>query len=63
MIAYVYAADRKSERAQAHLGDFADILQLDGYGGYTGAGRTSLTYPATIVAAQRASGIAWASLS
>jgi len=35
MIAYVYAADRNSERAQAHLGDFAGILQVDGYGGYT----------------------------
>ncbi len=35
MIAYVYAADRKSERAEAHLGDFAGILQVDGYGGYT----------------------------
>ena len=35
MVAYVYAADRKSERAEAHLGDFAGILQVDGYGGYT----------------------------
>ena len=35
MIAYVYAADRKAERAEAHLGDFAGILQVDGYGGYT----------------------------
>jgi len=35
MMAYVYAADRKSERAEAHLGDFAGILQVDGYGGYT----------------------------
>ncbi|MBV1692443.1 IS66 family transposase [Novosphingobium sp. G106] len=34
MIAYVYAADRKSERAEAHLCDFAGILQVDGYGGY-----------------------------
>ncbi|MEI6643726.1 MAG: IS66 family transposase [Novosphingobium sp.] len=34
MIAYVYAADRKSERAEAHLRDFAGILQVDGYGGY-----------------------------
>jgi transposase len=32
--AYVYAADRKSERAEAHLGNFAGILQVDGYGGY-----------------------------
>ena len=35
MVAYVYAGDRKSERAEAHLGDFAGILQVDGYGGYT----------------------------
>ena len=35
MVAYVYAADRKSERAEAHLGDFAGILQVDGYSGYT----------------------------
>jgi transposase len=34
MVAYVYAADRKSERAEAHLGDFAGVLQVDGYGGY-----------------------------
>ena len=34
MVAYVYAADRKSERAEAHLGDFAGILQVDGYSGY-----------------------------
>jgi hypothetical protein len=35
IVAYVYAADRKGERAEAHLGDFAGILQIDGYGGYT----------------------------
>lgn len=35
MVAYVYAADRKAERPDAHLGDFAGILQVDGYGGYT----------------------------
>ena len=35
MVAYVYAADRKSERAEAHLGEFDGILQVDGYGGYT----------------------------
>ncbi len=35
MVAYVYATDRKGERAEAHLGDFAGILQVDGYGGYT----------------------------
>jgi transposase len=34
MVAYAYAADRKGERAEAHLGDFAGILQVDGYGGY-----------------------------
>jgi hypothetical protein len=35
MMTYVYAADRKSERAEAHLRDFAVILQVDGYRGYT----------------------------
>jgi transposase len=40
MVAYVYAADRKGERAEAHLGDFAGILQVDGFGGYAAlAGR------------------------
>jgi len=39
MVAYVYAADRKGERAEAHLGDFAGILQVDGYGGYTALAR------------------------
>ena len=42
MVAYVYAADRKpvlsfaeaAQRAEVHLGDFADVLQVDGYGGY-----------------------------
>ena len=34
MAAYVYAPDRKGERAEAHLGDFAGTLQVDGYGGY-----------------------------
>lgn len=34
MMAYVYAADRKGERAEAHLGDFVGILQVDGFGGY-----------------------------
>ncbi|GAO55723.1 IS66 family transposase [Novosphingobium sp. MD-1] len=34
MVAYVYAADRKGERAEAHLGDFAGILQVDGFSGY-----------------------------
>ena len=35
MVAYVYAPDRKAERPEAHLGAFAGILQVDGYGGYT----------------------------
>ncbi|EZP79904.1 IS66 family transposase [Sphingobium sp. GW456-12-10-14-TSB1] len=39
MVAYVYAADRKSERAEAHLGNFAGILQVDGYGGYAALAR------------------------
>jgi transposase len=39
MVAYVYAVDRKAERPQAHLGDFAGILQVDGYGGYTALAR------------------------
>ena len=39
MVAYVYAADRKSERAEAHLGSFAGILQVDGYGGYAALAR------------------------
>lgn len=39
MVAYVYAADRKGERAEAHLGDFAGILQVDGYGGYAALAR------------------------
>jgi transposase len=39
MVAYVYAPDRKGERAEAHLGNFAGILQVDGYGGYTALAR------------------------
>ena len=39
MVAYVYAADRKGERAEAHLGNFAGILQVDGYGGYAALAR------------------------
>jgi len=39
MVAYFYAADRKGERAEAHLGDFAGILQVDGYGGYAALAR------------------------
>ena len=34
LVAYVHAPDRKGERAEAHLGDFAGILQVYGYGGY-----------------------------
>jgi hypothetical protein len=30
MVAYVYAADRKAERAGAHLPGLAGILQVDG---------------------------------
>jgi transposase len=39
MVAYVYAADRKGERAEAHLADFAGVLQVDGYGGYAALAR------------------------
>ncbi len=39
MVAYIYAADRKAERPEAHLGDFAGILQVDGYGGYAALAR------------------------
>lgn len=39
MVAYVYAADRRAERPEAHLGDFAGILQVDGYGGYAALAR------------------------
>jgi transposase len=39
MVAYIYAADRKGERAETHLGDFAGILQVDGYGGYAALAR------------------------
>lgn len=39
MVAYVYAADRKAERPEAHLGIFAGILQVDGYGGYAALAR------------------------
>ena len=37
--ASVYVADRKGERAEAHLGDFAGILQVDGDGGYAALAR------------------------
>lgn len=39
IIAYVYAADRKAERAIAHLEDFGGILQVDGYVGYAALAR------------------------
>lgn len=39
MVAYVYAADRNTERAQAHLHGFAGILQVDGYGAYAALAR------------------------
>ena len=38
-VAYVYAPDRKAERPIAHLAGFKGVLQVDGYGGYRGAGR------------------------
>ncbi len=33
-VAYVYAADRKSERPITHLAGFFGVLQVDGYAGY-----------------------------
>jgi transposase len=39
IVAYVYAPDRKAERPNAHLGDFAGVLQVDGYGGYAALAR------------------------
>ena len=39
LVAYVYAADRKAERPEVHLGEFAGILQVDGYGGYAALAR------------------------
>lgn len=39
MVAYIYASDRKAERTETHLGDFAGILQVDGYGGYAALAR------------------------
>ena len=35
----VYAPDRKGERPEAQLGDFAGILQVDGYGGHAALAR------------------------
>ncbi len=39
MVAYIYSSDRKAERTETHLGDFAGILQVDGYGGYAALAR------------------------
>lgn len=39
MVAYVYAADRKTERPEAHLQGFGGILQVDGYGAYAALAR------------------------
>lgn len=39
MVAYVYAPDRKAERPDMHLGSFAGILQVDGYGAYAALAR------------------------
>jgi transposase len=39
MVAYVYAADRKTERPEAHLQGFAGILQVDGYSAYAALAR------------------------
>jgi transposase len=33
-VVYVYAPDRKAERAAAHLAGFTGVLQVDGYAGY-----------------------------
>jgi transposase len=33
-VVYVYAPDRKAERATAHLAGFKGVLQVDGYAGY-----------------------------
>lgn len=35
MVTYLYAADRKAGRLDINLGDFAGILKVNGYGGYT----------------------------
>jgi hypothetical protein len=48
MVAYIVAPDRKAERPATHLGDFAGMLQVDGYGGYAalarGSDRVSLAF-------------------
>ncbi|PKB13665.1 transposase [Novosphingobium kunmingense] len=41
LVAYVYAPDRKSERAEARLGSYSGILQVDGYSGYAALARRS----------------------
>ncbi|HEY5411069.1 MAG TPA: IS66 family transposase, partial [Caulobacteraceae bacterium] len=33
-VVYIYAPDRKAERAAAHLAGFKGVLQVDGYAGY-----------------------------
>jgi transposase len=35
-VVYLYAEDRKGERAAAHLAAFRGVLQVDGYGGFKG---------------------------
>jgi hypothetical protein len=40
-VAYVYAPDRKGERASEHLAGFAGVLQVDGYAGYNALGRSN----------------------
>lgn len=48
LVACVYAPDRKSERAEAHLGSCSSILQVDGCSGYAalagGSQRLSLAF-------------------
>lgn len=39
MVAYVYAADRKTERPEAYLQGFVSTLQLGGYGAYAALAR------------------------
>jgi len=39
MVAYLYAADRKTERAEAHLPGFAGILQVVGFRAYAALAR------------------------
>ncbi len=39
MAAYVYAADRRTDRPDTHLQGLAGILQIDGYGAYAALAR------------------------